>query len=55
MSELWRQEIRRVVDKKKECFLIWSSPWREEDLEKYRRKKRGLKGWYEKEGREKTF
>ena len=41
-SEWWSEEIRRVVGRKKNCFLIWNT-WSEEDLDEYRRMKRVVK------------
>ena len=38
-SEWWSEEIRRVVGRKKECFLIWRRTRNEEDLDEYRRMK----------------
>ena len=42
-SEWWSEEIRRVVERKKEGFLIWSRTRSEEDLDEYRRMKRLVK------------
>ena len=39
-SEWWSEEIRRVVERNKECFLVWRRKRREENLEDYRRIKR---------------
>ena len=38
-SERWNEEIRRVVGRKKECFLIWKRTRSEEDLHEYKRMK----------------
>ena len=46
-SEWWSEEIRRVVKRKKKSFLIWRRMRNKEDLDKYVRMKRWLKGWYE--------
>ena len=42
-SEWWSEEIRRVVRRKKEGFLIWRRTRSEKNLEEYRRIKRGVK------------
>ena len=42
-SEWGNKEIRRVVGRKKVCFLIWRRTRREEDLNEYRRMKRVFK------------
>ena len=42
-SELLSEEIRRIVGRKKECFLIWRSTRSEEDLDEYKRMKRVVK------------
>ena len=42
-SELWSEEIRRIVGRKRECFLIWRRTMSEEDLNEYRRMKRVVK------------
>ena len=46
-SKWWSQEIRRVVGRKKERFLIWRRTRSEQDFDEYRRTKGWLKGWYE--------
>ena len=38
-SEWWREGIRRVVRRNKDCFLIWRLARSEEDLGEYRRMK----------------
>ena len=42
-SEWWSEEIRKVIGRKKECFLIWRRRRGEEDLDEYRRVKRVVK------------
>ena len=42
-SEWWSEEIRRVVGRKKECFLIWRRTRSEEDLDEYRKMKKVVK------------
>ena len=42
-SEWWSEELRRVVGRKKEYFLIWRRTKSEEDLNEYRRMKRVVK------------
>ena len=42
-SKWWREEIRRVVGRKVECFLIWRRTRSEEDFDEYRRMKRVVK------------
>ena len=39
----WNEEIRRVVGRKKECFLIWRRTRSEEDLDEYKRMKMVVK------------
>ena len=42
-SEWWSEEIRKVVGKKKECFLRGSRTRSEENLDKYKKMKRMLR------------
>ena len=42
-SEWWSEEIRRIVGRKKECFLIWRRTRSEEDLDEYKRMKMVVK------------
>ena len=42
-SEWWSEEIRRIVERKTECFLVWRMTRREEDQEEYRRMKSMVK------------
>ena len=51
-SEWWSEEIRRVVGRKKECFLIGRRAKSEEDLEEYVRMKKVVKGMVQRRGRE---
>ena len=51
-SEWWSEKIRRVVGRKKECFLIWRRTRNKEDLDEYGRMKRVVKRWYKRRGRE---
>ena len=36
-SEWWSEEIRRVAERKKECFLVCRETRSDEELEEYRR------------------
>ena len=38
-SKWWREEIWKVVERKKECLLGWRTERKEKDLEEYRRMK----------------
>ena len=42
-SRWWSEEIRRVLERKKACFVVWKRTRREEDLEEHRRVKRVVK------------
>ena len=42
-SERWSEKIRRVVGRKKECFLISRKTRSEGDLDEYRKMKRMVK------------
>ena len=42
-SAWWSEGIRRVVGRKKDCFLIWKRTRSEEDLDEYGRMKRVIK------------
>ena len=42
-NEWWTEEIKRVVGRKKDCFLIWRRTRSEEDLDEYRKMKKVVK------------
>ena len=44
-SEGWSEDIRRVVERREDCFLIWRRTGNEHDLEEYGRIKGAVKGW----------
>ena len=48
-SEWWSEEIRRVVGREKECFLIWRRKRSGEDLDEYRRMKMVVKRMLERD------
>ena len=41
--EWWSKEIGIVIERKKECFLVWRGKRSEKDLEEYRKMKRMVK------------